>query len=86
MEISAVLIISHLLFPAHAGTELRRCLLQILLELAQPYQLICAAGSRVATIAPYRIDRNFKSSVYWEKIAASARKPNRGWQVNHLKS
>jgi Fusaric acid resistance protein family len=40
LGISAALSVSHVLFPAHAGTELRRSLSQLLLELEQLYQLV----------------------------------------------
>jgi Aromatic acid exporter family member 1 len=40
LGISAALCVSHVLFPAHAGTELRRSLSQVLLELEQLYQLV----------------------------------------------
>jgi uncharacterized membrane protein YccC len=40
LGIAVALVVSHTLFPAYAGTELRRCLSQILLELEQLYQLV----------------------------------------------
>ena len=40
LGISAALCVSHVLFPAHAGTELRRSLSQTLLELERLYQLV----------------------------------------------
>ncbi len=40
LGISAALSVSQVLFPAHAGTELRRGLSQVLLELEQLYQLV----------------------------------------------
>ena len=40
LGISAALCVSHVLFPAHAGTELRRSLSQVLIELEQLYQLV----------------------------------------------
>ena len=40
LGISAALSVSHVLFPAHAGAELRRCLSQVLLELERLYQLV----------------------------------------------
>ena len=40
LGISAALAVSHVIFPAHAGTELRRGLSQVLLELEQLYQLV----------------------------------------------
>jgi PAS domain-containing protein len=40
LGISAALCVSHVLFPAHAGAELRRSLSQVLIELEQLYQLV----------------------------------------------